>query len=90
MHFKASTIKVTQQDAGIRYQQLVTFHTAPAMAQISYCMAARASQQILALRDVKARVPSALTSRSANICCVATRNHTITNTCGDTSTLNKS
>ena len=28
MHFKASTIKVTQQDAVIRYQQLVTFHTA--------------------------------------------------------------
>ena len=31
MHFKASrpTIKATQQDAVIRYQQLVTFHTAP-------------------------------------------------------------
>ena len=38
------------------------------MAQISYCMAARASPQILALRDVKARVPNALTSHSANIC----------------------
>ena len=30
MHFKASrpTIKATQQDVVIRYQQLVTFHTA--------------------------------------------------------------
>ena len=37
------------------------------MAQITYCMAARASQQILALCDVKARVLSALMSHSANI-----------------------
>ena len=28
MHFKASAIKAAQQDAFIRYQQLVAFHTA--------------------------------------------------------------